>query len=183
MGKRSQNIIIGAMAFAMLFSSVGTGLLLLAQDDSTPTSTISQQLAEQQELLEQQQAEQPPVDPATIPEAFIPDGDVTVLEAVDLEEGTGAAVEPTSTLTVNYHGTLATDGTVFDSSFERGQPATFPLTGVIDGWQEGLVGMKEGGTRRLVIPSEQAYGEAGSGAVIGPNADLVFVVELISIDN
>ncbi len=173
MAKRRENIMIGFLAITMLFSSVGTGLLLLAQGDGpTPRgSTTSAATAELQEAVE----------PLEAPEVFIPEADVTTLETTDLVEGTGAEVLPGDTLTVHYQGTLATDGTVFDSSFLRGAPATFPLSGVITGWQEGLPGMKEGGTRRLVIPSEQAYGEGGTpDGSIPPNTDLVFVVELIS---
>lgn len=74
------------------------------------------------------------------------------------------------------------DGTVFDSSVERGQTISFPLGGVIKGWQEGLQMMKEGGKATLVIPSDLAYGDAGSGDVIPPGATLKFEVELFKVD-
>jgi FKBP-type peptidyl-prolyl cis-trans isomerase len=80
----------------------------------------------------------------------------------------------------NYHG-VTTDGEVFDSSYERGEPNRFSLNGVIQGWALGIPGMREGGVRVLTIPSELAYGEQGSAPVIGPNEDLVFVVELVEI--
>ena len=83
-------------------------------------------------------------------------------------------------MTVHYHGTLI-DGTVFDSSVERGQPATFPVNGVIPGWVEALQLMKPGAKYKLFIPSNLAYGERGAGGSIGPNATLIFEVELISI--
>jgi FKBP-type peptidyl-prolyl cis-trans isomerase FkpA/FKBP-type peptidyl-prolyl cis-trans isomerase FklB len=81
---------------------------------------------------------------------------------------------------VHYVGTL-TDGTVFDSSVARGAPATFPLTGVIKCWTEGLQQIKAGGKSRLVCPSDIAYGQRGSGQLIKPGATLVFEVELLEI--
>ena len=85
------------------------------------------------------------------------------------------------TVTTHYHGTL-TDGTVFDSSVERGQPASFPVNGVISGWTEALQLMSVGDKWELVIPPQLAYGERGAGAQIKPHSTLVFEVELISID-
>ncbi|MBP2687606.1 MAG: FKBP-type peptidyl-prolyl cis-trans isomerase, partial [Deltaproteobacteria bacterium] len=83
-------------------------------------------------------------------------------------------------VTTNYRGTLI-DGTEFDSSYKRGQPATFPVSGVIPGWTEALQLMKEGGKWQLFVPSNLAYGERGAGREIGPNATLIFEVELISV--
>jgi len=97
-----------------------------------------------------------------------------------MQEGGGAQPGPTNTVEVHYHGTL-TDGTVFDSSVERGQTISFPLNGVIKGWQEGLAMMKEGGKATLVIPSDLAYGDAGSGETIPPGATLKFEVELFKV--
>ncbi len=96
-----------------------------------------------------------------------------------LAEGNGKMPKATDTVTVNYKGTLV-DGTEFDSSYKRGEPATFPVTGVIKGWTEALQLMKEGAKWQLVIPSDLAYGERGGGP-IGPNAVLIFEVELISV--
>jgi FKBP-type peptidyl-prolyl cis-trans isomerase len=81
---------------------------------------------------------------------------------------------------VHYHGTLI-DGTVFDSSVERGEPIKFPLRNVIKGWQEGLALMRKGGKATLVMSSELAYGDNGSPPVIAPGATLVFDVELLEI--
>lgn len=97
-----------------------------------------------------------------------------------LTQGTGARPSATDQATVNYRGTLV-DGTEFDSSYERGEPATFPINQVIPGWTEGLQLMTVGSKYRFVIPSNLGYGERGSGPVIGPNATLVFEVELLSI--
>jgi len=96
-----------------------------------------------------------------------------------ITEGKGETPKATDTVTVNYQGTLI-DGTEFDSSYKRGEPATFPVTGVIKGWTEALQLMKEGSKWQLVIPADLAYGERGGGP-IGPNSVLIFEVELISI--
>src|SRR5262245_24684402 len=98
-------------------------------------------------------------------------------EVWDVKEGQGEAVKPGGTVTVHYTGWL-TDGKQFDSSV-GGRPVTFPLGGVIRGWQEGIPGMKPGGVRRLKIPADLGYGRQGAGSDIPPNATLVFEVELI----
>eukprot|EP00568_Trieres_chinensis_P005168 CAMPEP_0183300144 /NCGR_PEP_ID=MMETSP0160_2-20130417/6660_1 /TAXON_ID=2839 ORGANISM="Odontella Sinensis, Strain Grunow 1884" /NCGR_SAMPLE_ID=MMETSP0160_2 /ASSEMBLY_ACC=CAM_ASM_000250 /LENGTH=254 /DNA_ID=CAMNT_0025462513 /DNA_START=74 /DNA_END=838 /DNA_ORIENTATION=- len=97
-----------------------------------------------------------------------------------MKEGEGAQPALSNTVEVHYHGTL-TDGTVFDSSVDRGQTISFPLGGVIKGWQEGLAMMKEGGKATLVIPSDLAYGDNGSGDTIPPGATLKFEVELFKV--
>jgi FKBP-type peptidyl-prolyl cis-trans isomerase FklB len=99
-----------------------------------------------------------------------------------LTEGKGEMAKATDEVTVNYRGTLI-DGTEFDSSYKRGKPATFRVTGVIKGWTEALQLMKTGSKWKLFIPSDLAYGERGSGANIGPNAVLIFEVELVSIQS
>jgi FKBP-type peptidyl-prolyl cis-trans isomerase len=106
------------------------------------------------------------------------------LQYLVLTEGADAgAAKPTEadTVSVHYHGTLI-DGTVFDSSVERGTPISFPLSGVIPGWTEGLQLMKVGDKYRFFIPSELAYGEAGAGP-IPPNSTLIFEVELLAIED
>lgn len=99
-----------------------------------------------------------------------------------LASGEEGAAQPTleDTVIAHYHGTLI-DGTVFDSSVERGEPATFPLSRVIEGWQEALTRMKVGDKWKVVIPPELGYGENGVGDAIGPNATLVFEVELLEV--
>ena len=97
-----------------------------------------------------------------------------------LRPGTGVSPKASDTVKVHYHGTL-TDGTVFDSSVQRGEPATFPLNQVIKCWTEGLQQMKVGGKARLVCPSDTAYGDRGSPPRIKPGATLVFEVELLDI--
>lgn len=98
-----------------------------------------------------------------------------------LRAGTGKVPKLDGRATVHYEGTLIS-GKKFDSSYDRGEPSTFPLRGVIKGWTEGLLYMKEGAKFRFVIPPNLAYGAVGSPPAIGPNETLVFVVELIKAD-
>jgi len=102
------------------------------------------------------------------------------LQYKSLKEGAGPQPKASDTVTVNYRGTLI-DGTEFDSSYKRGEPATFPLNGVIKGWTEGLQLMKKGSKFQFVIPPGLAYGERAVGADIGPNSTLVFDVELLDV--
>lgn len=104
------------------------------------------------------------------------------LQYMVLKEGTGAKPGPTDEVTVHYTGRLL-NGTVFDSSVDRGEPATFALNKVIAGWTEGLQLMREGAKYRLFIPSELAYGSEGAGGQILPNSTLIFDVELIKVNN
>jgi len=109
--------------------------------------------------------------------------EVQELVVTDDVEGTGAEVKPGDTVTAHYVGVQASDGVEFDSSWSRGEPTQFPLDRVIEGWGTGLVGMKEGGRRTLVIPAAQAYGDSPPpGAGIAPGATLVFTVDLVSVD-
>jgi FKBP-type peptidyl-prolyl cis-trans isomerase FklB len=97
------------------------------------------------------------------------------------KSGAGKSPKATDSVKVHYHGTLI-DGTVFDSSIERGMPITFAVNGVIAGWTEALQLMKEGDKWTLYIPSKLAYGERGPGGKIGPNSTLIFEVELLSVE-
>lgn len=125
-----------------------------------------------------------PPQPAGIP---VPDGPVvkkTELEggliAEDIVVGEGFEVKDGGSVVAHYHGTLKADPTkVFDSSFQRGEPVAFPLSGVIPGWQKGVPGMKIGGVRRLIIPAALAYGAASPSPDIPANSDLVFVIKLV----
>ncbi len=98
-----------------------------------------------------------------------------------VKAGTGVSPKMTDTVTVHYRGTLI-DGTEFDSSYKREQPATFPLTGIIKGWQEALPMMKEGDKWEIFVPSTLAYGPKGASGTIGPNETLIFEIELLSVD-
>ena len=98
-----------------------------------------------------------------------------------LNEGNGQIPTINDKITAHYHGTLI-DGTVFDSSVDRGEPASFPVNGVIAGWTEALQIMPVGSKWKLYVPSDLAYGERGAGQIIGPYSTLIFEVELLSID-
>ncbi|WP_018983799.1 FKBP-type peptidyl-prolyl cis-trans isomerase [Salinimonas chungwhensis] len=104
----------------------------------------------------------------------------TGLQYEVVETGEGKSPEADSTVRVHYHGTLL-DGKMFDSSYERGQPAEFPVNGVIKGWTEALQMMTEGSKWRLYVPHELAYGEQGAGGAIAPYSTLVFDVELLDV--
>jgi FKBP-type peptidyl-prolyl cis-trans isomerase FklB len=108
----------------------------------------------------------------------LPDG----LQYKILKEGTGPKPTATDTVVCNYRGTLI-DGTEFDSSYKRGQPATFPVSGVIKGWTEAVQLMPVGSKWQVFLPADLAYGNRGAGQDIGPNATLIFEVELLSIQN
>jgi len=166
-----QQFFIYFLVGLMVFSAIGTGILLLTSSNNTSSRNSGSSLSVDDSSKE---------DPIPLEDRYLPGGDVTALEVTDLVVGTGAEAQDGDTVTVDYTGWLASDGTIFDSSVSRGQPATFPLTAVIQGWQEGVPGMKVGGKRRLVIPSELAYGPNGAGS-IPPNADLVFEVDLLDI--
>ncbi len=103
------------------------------------------------------------------------------LQYVDEKVGPGKSPKMGDQVTVHYRGTLKSNGKEFDSSYKRNAPATFRLGQVIEGWNEGLQTMKEGGKRKLIIPPDLGYGERGAGSVIPPNATLVFEVELIEV--
>jgi peptidylprolyl isomerase len=107
----------------------------------------------------------------------------TELEVSDLTVGDGAEAQPGSTVSVHYVGVAHSTGEEFDASYNRGDPLQFRLGAgqVIQGWDEGVTGMKVGGRRRLVIPPHQAYGDRGAGGVIAPGETLVFVVDLVGV--
>jgi len=111
-------------------------------------------------------------------DGFTPVDSVTELKKTDIQEGDGDTVKPGDTVTVSYTGALAETGVIFESS---SSPVSFSLDGVIKGWTEGIPGMKVGGTRQLLIPSDLAYGKAGSPPKIPADAPLVFNVTVLSI--
>ncbi|MEL7472572.1 MAG: FKBP-type peptidyl-prolyl cis-trans isomerase [Planctomycetota bacterium] len=107
-------------------------------------------------------------------------GEITDVQIEDIELGSGDECAPGATVDVHYRGTLM-DGTEFDSSYGRGESVEFPLGRLIQGWQEGIPGMKVGGKRKLTIPWSKGYGEHGSPPSIPPRADLVFEIELLGV--
>ncbi len=112
---------------------------------------------------------------------FKPGKKIDYVSCIDYKVGTGKEIRSsTATVTVKYVGALASDGTIFDSSFDSGQPLTIQLTQVIQGWGDGLQGMKAGGFRRIFIPAQYGYGTQ-SVPGIPPNSDLVFDVQLLDV--
>lgn len=183
---KSKEIEIDADILAQGIKDVFSGgKVLLTEEESQKTL-----MALQQEMMAKQEARNAEMTKKnkTEGEAFLAEnakkeGVKTLpsgLQYKIIEEGSGKTPSASDTVTVNYKGTLI-DGTEFDSSYKRGQPATFPVGGVIAGWTEALQLMKEGAKWQLFIPADLAYGERGAGQLIGPNATLIFDVELIAI--
>ncbi len=143
-------------------------------DDTTPTATASQQTT--------RTPTKPPEGSPTTGGTKLENATVTAsgLQYTDEKVGTGASPRMDQQVTVHYTGKLASNGTVFDSSVQRGQPATFAMTGVIKGFSEGLLTMKVGGKRTVFIPAALGYGARVQGP-IPANSDLIFELELIAI--
>jgi len=157
---------------------------LLTDDEMRSTLTVLQKemMAKQTEKMQALGVKNKKEGEAFLAENKKKEGVITLpsgLQYKIIKEGTGNMPKAADTVTTNYRGTLI-DGTEFDSSYKRGEPATFPVNGVISGWTEALQLMKTGSKWQLFIPSNLAYGERGTGP-IGPNAVLLFDVELISI--
>ncbi len=112
---------------------------------------------------------------------FEPRETVDELEIIEIEVGDGEEVKPGAKITAHYTGALVKNGIIFQSSFDFGRPITFGLDQVISGWTQGVPGMKIGGTRRLVIPAEMAYGASSPASNIPANSDLVFDIALVEI--
>lgn len=177
------------MKFKYLFVMLLIGILPACGGGPTPQASEATPAAPTEEAASveatveaEASAEEAPAAPAANADAEDVVTTDSGLQYVVLEEGTGASPGPGSMVAVHYTGTLE-DGTVFDSSRERGQPIEFPLGRgqVIPGWDEGIALMKEGGKARLIIPSELAYGEQGIQGIIPPGATLIFDVELVSV--
>jgi FKBP-type peptidyl-prolyl cis-trans isomerase len=162
----------------------GVGLYFLKKEVKKSDSVVADQTSKEDITNNPSVDEEKPMDTnKKMLENFTPIAKVDALQKIDIKVGTGKVVEAGATVSVHYTGAVAATGVIFQSSKDFGtNPVTFPLNGVIKGWTDGIPGMKVGGTRRLVIPAEQAYGAnppAGSG--IPANADLVFDVELVSV--
>jgi FKBP-type peptidyl-prolyl cis-trans isomerase FklB len=187
-GLRKQSIDIDPAILARgLRDSFSNGKTLLTEDEAKAVLTqLQSDVRKRQQELAQQLGEANKKQALEFLEANkTRDGVVTLpsgLQYKVLQEGTGPKPAPTDTVVCNYRGTLL-DSTEFDSSYKRGQPATFPVTGVIKGWTEVLQLMPVGSKWQLFIPSALAYGEHGAGGQIGPNATLIFEVELLSIQS
>jgi FKBP-type peptidyl-prolyl cis-trans isomerase FklB len=185
-GLRKQSIDIDPAILARgLKDAFANGKTLLTEEEARAVLTqLQSDLRKKQEEMAEQAAEANKKQGLAFLEANkAKDGVVALpsgLQYKVLTEGTGPKPAATDTVVCNYRGTLL-DNTEFDSSYKRGQPATFPVTGVIKGWTEALQLMPVGSKWELFVPSELAYGERGAGGAIGPNATLIFEVELLSI--
>ncbi len=147
----------------------------MKQDDS---ATQQDDIAKQLEEIQSQQSEEQ--EPTEIDPNLKQDGDITTLQIIDITTGTGQEAKLGDTIKVKYKGALASSGSVFDGNDEG---VEFPLEvgGLISGWTEGVPGMKVGGKRKLIVPSDKGYGAEGAGASIPPDSDLIFEIELVSI--
>lgn len=182
--RKSQRIGIWIIAIAMVLGTIG-GFAAMMVD---PGGEIQQQLEEeramadyQKQMEEAAKAHAESSKPLEGFEAAEFDAEsVTELKVETLKHGDGATLAADSTISANYFG-WTSDGKIFDSTNQNGEvsPAEFPLTGVIEGWTKGLTGVKVGSVVKLTIPSEQAYGEAGSPPNIGSNEPLQFIVEVV----
>ena len=185
-GLRKQSIDIDPAILARgLKDAFANGKTLLTEDEvRTILTQLQADMRKKQQELAQVAAENNKKQGLAFLEANkAKEGVVTLpsgLQYKVLQEGTGPKPAATDSVVCNYRGTLL-DNTEFDSSYKRGQPVTFPVTGVIKGWTEALQLMPVGSKWQLFIPSELAYGERGAGGQIGPNATLIFEVELVSI--
>lgn len=176
--KKSNFSAIAALFAICLFVAVPLAAPFLTKKQNEEQQTATQKALEE---LQKQQAESQADDtPAEVDESFKQSGDITTMQIIDLVTGSGQEAKVGDTITVKYKGALAADGTVFDSNSD-GVEFQLAQGSLIDGWVEGIPGMKVGGKRKLVIPSEKGYGEQGSGTSIPANADLVFEVELVAI--
>jgi FKBP-type peptidyl-prolyl cis-trans isomerase len=149
----------------------------------TETQTTDQNITNKSEVKNETTSTKPMESNKRLLQNFIPVTGVATLEKKDLVVGGGAEVKAGATVSVHYTGAVAATGAIFQSSKDFGtDPITFPLANVIKGWTDGIPGMKVGGTRRLIIPSAQAYGTTPPpGSSIPANADLVFDVELVAV--
>lgn len=181
MAKKRDRVIAGFFAGIFIFSvvSLAAGVVYqMIQDRKKPAAVDSIQATTK--------PEEKAMDPNALQgkplAGFTPVASITELQKIDTTPGTGNEVKASNTIKVDYTGAVAATGVVFQSSKDTGQPVEFPLNGVIAGWTQGIPGMKEGGTRRLLIPAELAYGaNPPQGSGIPPNADLVFDVILHKI--
>jgi FKBP-type peptidyl-prolyl cis-trans isomerase FklB len=168
-----------------LKDSYGGGKTILTEEEARKTLTDFQRtlMAKQAEAMEKLSEKNKADGEKFLAENAKKEGVKTLpsgLQYREIAPGAGKSPKATDTVTTHYKGTLI-DGTKFDSSYERGQPATFPVSGVIPGWTEALQLMKEGAKWQLFVPANLGYGERGAGGEIGPNATLIFEVELISV--
>jgi FKBP-type peptidyl-prolyl cis-trans isomerase len=178
----SQRVAAFMLALMFLLTTIGAAGYVIYELNSEEAGLVSLDTADTASQSQEEEVQDNSL-VGTIISDFSGSVDVPELRFDTLTEGTGEEAQPSATVTIHYTGALASNGTIFDSSVGRGEPATFPLDNLIVGWQEGIPGMKVGEKRRLFIPSDKGYGESGSGASIPPSSDLIFDIELIAVVN
>jgi FKBP-type peptidyl-prolyl cis-trans isomerase len=171
--------ILSIVILLIFVGSTIAGILvpIMKKDDST---TSQEDITKQLEELQKQQAEQQSEETKEVDPNLKIEGDVTSMQIIDITTGTGQEAKLGDTIKVKYKGALASSGEVFDSN-DQGVEFQLKEGNLITGWIEGVPGMKIGGKRKLIIPSEKGYGAEGAGSTIPANADLVFEIELVSI--
>lgn len=167
------NMKITGILIGVIFLGIIGAAFITSMDDGEPgEQATNEQVTGGEDMLQ-----------GTTLEDYEPREEVTELEVIDLEEGSGEVVPENAVVVAHYTGALAENGTIFESSHDRGEPATFGLNEVIEGWGEGVPGMKVGGTRRLVIPSDLAYGpNPPPGSIISANDPLVFDITIVGLN-
>lgn len=181
MARKRDRIFAGVMAGTFIIATFGVGIAFLYQvlQDNKKNNEISQAIDASQQTNET--TKNPNALEGKNMDGFTPVATVDTLQIIDLEEGTGEVVKAGDTINFDYTGAVASTGKIFQSSLDTGQRAVYPLTSLIAGWQEGIPGMKVGGKRRLLIPSDKAYG-AQAQPGIPANSDLVFDITIHSIE-
>ncbi len=189
---KGQRVAAFLLALGFLLSTIGFTAYVIIELNSEDQGIIAEDalpIEQPPEVAEQQQEAEgdlpcgqetyEAVGERDVPETVTAETPVQELQTIDVKEGDGAEVQPGDCVAALYYGTLATTGETFDGNYDSGSPIEFSLNGVIQGWTEGIPGMKVGGIRRLVIPAEQAYA-ASERPGIPANSDLVFEVEIVN---
>lgn len=180
---KGQRVAAFTLALLFLLTTIGTAVYVIWQLRSEDSGIITEDTTVTQQPEDANGAcgskTYAAVEPRPIPDVKTASTPVAELQTVDVKVGDGQEVQPGDCVAALYYGTLAANGEKFDGNYETGKPIEFSLSGVIEGWTEGIPGMKVGGIRRLVIPADMAYGETAQGS-IPANSDLVFEVEIIN---
>lgn len=181
MARKRDRIFAGVMAATFIIATFGVGIAFLYQvlEDNKKNNEMSQAIDASQQKNDT--TKNPNALEGKNMDGFTPVANVDTLQIIDLEEGTGEVVKASDTINFDYTGAVASTGKIFQSSLDSGQPAVYPLTSLIAGWQEGIPGMKVGGKRRLLIPSDKAYGPQAQPG-IPANSDLVFDITVHSVE-
>ncbi len=178
--EKSKRVLFKVIGGIVAFVAVVGGVYLIGRDDDSSSSSTTTSLGVTTTTVD-------PNAPTTTappkPEVSAPGAEPSELKVTTLKEGTGEPAKNGDTIDVHYVGVLSKDGTEFDNSYDRGAPLVLTLGAgqVIQGWEEGLVGLKVGGRYQIDIPAEKAYGANGSGEAIPPDAGLTFVVDIMAI--